>query len=105
MTPDISVVICSHNPKPAYIDRVLAALKAQTLPLVDWELLLVDNASEPPLAETIDLSWHPRARHILEPELGVVFARFRGLKESQGAISVFVDDDNVFGARTICDRR
>lgn len=93
--PDISVIICSHSPQPAYLDRVLEALKAQTLPLADWELLLVDNASEPPLAETIDLSWHPQARHILEPELGVVFARFRGLKESQGAISVFVDDDNV----------
>ena len=95
MTLDISVVICSHNPKPAYLDRVLAALKAQTLPQTDWELLLVDNASSPSLAETIDLSWHLNSRHILEPELGVVFARFRGLKEIRGPIAVFVDDDNV----------
>jgi glycosyltransferase involved in cell wall biosynthesis len=95
MNITISVVICSHNPQPAYLNRVLEALKAQTLPQTQWELLLVDNASQQPLADSIDLSWHPHARHILEPQLGTVFARFRGLKESQGAISIFVDDDNV----------
>jgi glycosyltransferase involved in cell wall biosynthesis len=95
MNIDISVVICSHNPQHAYLDRVLTALKSQSLPLTEWELLLVDNASEPPLAQAIDLSWHPNARHILEKKLGVVHARFRGLKESVGAISIFVDDDNV----------
>ncbi len=94
----ISVVICSHNPKPAHLERVLEALKAQTLPRTQWELLLVDNTSQEPLADAIDLSWHPRSRHILEPHLGTVFARFRGLKESQGAISIFVDDDNVLDA-------
>ncbi|MHC5673365.1 glycosyltransferase [Nostoc sp.] len=91
----ISVVICSHNPQPTYLDRVLEALKSQTLPRTQWELLLVDNASQQPLADSIDLSWHPHARHVLEPQLGTVFARFRGLKESQGAISIFVDDDNI----------
>lgn len=91
----ISVVICSHNPQVAYLKRVLEALKSQTLPLTDWELLLVDNASRQSLAESFDLSWHPNARHILEEQLGTVFARHRGLKESQGAISLFVDDDNV----------
>ncbi|MEH2316950.1 glycosyltransferase [Nostoc sp.] len=91
----ISVVICSHNPQPAYLKRVLEALKTQTLPRTQWELLLVDNASQQPLADSIDLSWHPHARHILEPQLGLVFARLLGLKESQGATSIFVDDDNV----------
>lgn len=95
MNVAISVVICSHNPKLAYIDRVLDALKLQTLPLTEWELLLIDNASSPPLAETIDLSWHPNARVIPEEQLGVVYARLRGLKESYGAISITVDDDNV----------
>ena len=91
----VSVVICSHNPQPAYISRVLDALKSQTLPRTEWELLLVDNSSNPPLAEWNDLSWHPNARLIPEEKLGVVYARLRGLKESHGAISIFVDDDNV----------
>lgn len=91
----VSVIICSHNPTPAYLNRVLDALKSQTLPVEQWELLLVDNASQQPLAERIDLSWHPSARHIFEEQLGLVNARLRSLKETQGKLCVFVDDDNV----------
>ena len=91
----VSVIICSHNPQPAYLNRVLDALKSQTLPLTEWELLLVDNASEQSIAAEFDLSWHPNARLISEEQLGIVYARLRGLRESRGEISIFVDDDNV----------
>jgi hypothetical protein len=33
-------------------------------------LTLVDNASEKPLQEYWDISWHPNSKHILAPELG-----------------------------------
>jgi glycosyltransferase involved in cell wall biosynthesis len=94
---EISVVICSHNPRKDYLDRVLDALKAQTLPKEQWELLLIDNASNESLAKSWDLSWHPRARHVREDELGLTPARLRGIKESTGTLLVFVDDDNVLG--------
>ena len=55
----------------------------------------LDNASKDPLAGVWDLSWHPRARHIREEELGLTPARLRGIRESQGELLVFVDDDNV----------
>jgi glycosyltransferase involved in cell wall biosynthesis len=93
--PDISVIICTHNPRLDYLLRVLDALKAQTLPLAQWELLLVDNSSKEPLASVWDLSWHPRARHIREEELGLTPARLRGIKESASELLAFVDDDNV----------
>lgn len=67
----------------------------QTYPSGEWELLLIDNASKSPLAETWDLSWHPHGRHILENELGLSAARRRGMKEARGAVLIFVDDDNV----------
>ena len=70
-------------------------LCAQTLPKEEWELLLIDNASETPLADTWGLSWHPRARHIREDELGLTPARLRGIRESCGDLLVYVDDDNV----------
>jgi glycosyltransferase involved in cell wall biosynthesis len=91
----ISVIICTHNPRPDYLRRVLDALKAQTLPLEQWELLLIDNASKEPLAKSWDLSWHPHARHIREDELGLTPARLCGIKESTGELLVFVDDDNL----------
>ncbi|MGA2852681.1 MAG: glycosyltransferase, partial [Verrucomicrobiota bacterium] len=52
---EISIIICTHNPREDYLRRVLEALRAQTLPARDWELLLVDNASEKPLASRFDL--------------------------------------------------
>ena len=92
---DISVIICSHNPRDDFLRRTLDALKAQTLPIEQWELLLIDNASKEPLAAQWDLTWHPTARHIREDELGLTTARLRGIKESTANLLAFVDDDNV----------
>ena len=95
MTFTISVITCTHNPRRNYLDKVLAALKSQTLPVEQWELLLIDNASEQLLASEIDLSWHPHARHVREDKLGLTPARLRGIQEAQAEVLVFVDDDNV----------
>ena len=91
----LSVIICSHNPREDYLERTLAGLKTQTLPVEHWELLLIDNASSAPLESHWDLSWHPNARHIREDELGLTPARLRGIREAGGGLLVFVDDDNV----------
>jgi len=90
-----SVIICAHNPREDYLRRVLDALKTQTLPQEQWEILLIDNASKEPLAGKWDLSWHPHPRHILESQLGLTHARLRGIHEAQTDVLVFVDDDNV----------
>ncbi len=95
---DITVVICTHNPRQDYLDRVLAALQVQTLSTDRWELVVIDNASTPSVAERIDVSWHPRSRCIREPKLGLTHARLRGIEAAKGEIIVFVDDDNVLGA-------
>jgi glycosyltransferase involved in cell wall biosynthesis len=101
--PDLSVIICAHNPRPDYLRSVLGALKTQTLPKEQWELLLIDNASKEPLADKWDLSWQPNARHICEDELGLTPARLCGIKESKGELLVFVDDDNAL-SETYLDR-
>lgn len=67
----------------------------QTLSKEQWELLLIDNASRDTLARKWDLSWHPHAHHFRENELGLTFARLRGIRESTGKLLVFVDDDNL----------
>jgi glycosyltransferase involved in cell wall biosynthesis len=91
----LSVIVCTHNPRPDYIGRVLRALENQTLALDEWELLLVDNASTEPLSGAIDLSWHPHARHIREMTVGAAWARLRGITEARAELLVFVDDDTV----------
>jgi glycosyltransferase involved in cell wall biosynthesis len=95
MQASTSVILCTHNPGPEYLGRVLASLRGQTLPAKEWELLLIDNASKQTLMEAVDISWHPRGRYIREDELGLTAARLRGIQESSGGLLIFVDDDNV----------
>jgi glycosyltransferase involved in cell wall biosynthesis len=98
MITNLSVITCSHNPRADYLRRVTDALKNQTLDKQCWEYLLIDNASSELLAQKIDLSWHPKGRHVREEKLGLTFARLRGIQEATGEMLVFVDDDNVLDA-------
>ncbi|WP_088889475.1 glycosyltransferase [Leptolyngbya ohadii] len=99
MQPLISVILCTHNPRQDYFSSVLAALKQQTLPVQQWELCVIDNASDSPLSDRanpdLDLSWHPHAVIIQEPQLGLTHARLCGFRASNADLIVFVDDDNV----------
>ena len=92
---DVSVITCTHNPRPDYLAETIEALARQSLPLDRWEYLLIDNASSPERTPRVDLSWHPQARMIREENLGLTPARLRGIREAQGDLLVFVDDDNV----------
>ena len=60
-----------------------------------WEMVIVDNASDDPIAPGIDLSWHPHGRSVRESVLGLTHARVRGARETSAPIVVFVDDDNI----------
>jgi glycosyltransferase involved in cell wall biosynthesis len=91
----LSVIICTHNPRRDYFQRCIGALREQRLSGDQWELVVVDNRSDEPLADRIDLSWHPHAHQVREESLGLTPARLRGIRESSGDLLVFVDDDNV----------
>lgn len=73
--------------------RTLAALAGQDLARREWEVLVVDNASPKPVSDLVPPSLE--ARVIVEPELGLTFARRAGIAGSSGNIVVFVDDDNL----------
>src|ERR1700731_4167104 len=91
----LSVIICTHNPRLDYFQRCVDGLRNQTLSCQEWELLLVDNRSDEPVADCVDLSWHPVTRVVREEAPGLTAARLRGIRESRGDLVVFVDDDNV----------
>jgi len=95
---DVAVIICTHNPHPGNLRRTLEALRAQTLSIERWELVVIDNGSSRAVADDFDISWHPRGRHITEPELGLSSARQRGIVETSARLLVFVDDDNVLAS-------
>lgn len=95
MTPQLSILICAHNPPASRLQRVLDRLAAQQ-PSVPCELIVVDNNSEPAV-ETLTLQWpeqFPR-RVIRETQQGLTHARRRGFREARGALICCVDDDNL----------
>ena len=94
----ITVIICTHNPRFEYLDRVLDSLRTQTLAKEQWELVLIDNASVQTLNDHIDISWHPHYRYIREDRLGLTPARLRGIEEAHSEILIFVDDDNILNS-------
>lgn len=91
----LSVIVCTHNPREHYISRVLDALRNQSLDLAKWELIIVDNLSDPPLSGRIDLNWHPSSQLVREEAAGLTHARLRGIGQAVADLLVFVDDDNV----------
>lgn len=91
----LSVLICAHNPRPDYFARCVAALRQQTLPASQWDLVVVDNASSPDQAPRADFSWHPWAQQIHAPMLGLTPARLAAIREATGDLLIFVDDDNL----------
>ena len=107
----LTVVLPTHHPHPGRLARTLAGLRAQTLPVAEWETLLVDNASAPALAADLFAPHAPaNLRLVREPQLGLTSARRRGFIEARGELVVLVDDDNVLApdylaqVQTIFDR-
>lgn len=91
----ITAILCTYNPRLDYLNRVLDALRLQTLELDYWELIVIDNASDLPVEEIISLKWHPNGHITRESNQGLTPARLRGIKEANADLLVFVDDDNI----------
>lgn len=93
MTDLISVILPTFNPNAGRLHQTIAGLKSQTLPLENWELIIIDNNSLP--AVSIDLSWHPNNQIASESKAGLTYARLKGFAQAKGHIIIMVDDDNI----------
>jgi len=92
----VSVVIATYN-RARLLGATLEALAAQRVAAgLDWEIVVVDNASRDGTAELI--RWFAKGapvpvRASFEPRQGVSHARNRGIAEARGGILAFTDDD------------
>jgi glycosyltransferase involved in cell wall biosynthesis len=91
----ISVCLATYNPREDYLERTLEGVRKQTLPHEQWEFLLIDNNSQPPLKGRVNLAGLPRARVVVEKEQGLSHARRRGFREAAGDLILNLDDDAV----------
>ena len=91
--PLVSVVIPTFN-RPAQLERCLHALALQTYPRERFEVVVVDDGSEPPLgvagaAQTSGL----QVRILRTARAGPGAARNAGAHEARGQVLAFLDDD------------
>ena len=89
-SPLFSVIIPTRD-RPALLEEALASVVSQTVR--DWECLVIDDGSEPPVPRHED----PRivvVRH--EQNAGVAAARNTGLRHAQGTYVTFLDDDDAW---------
>lgn len=98
VTPAISVVIPVYN-GASKLPALFEALARQRTEGVDWELIVVDNASTDETATVIERfsrEWTGDApfRSIFEAKQGAAYARQAGVDESRGRWVAFLDDDN-----------
>ena len=97
MDRGISVVICCYNSEQR-IQKVLTCLQNQKFThKIEWEVLLVDNASTDDTEKVAMESWslkEVKLRVVPEPNPGISHARRRGFEDAAFEIISFVDDDN-----------
>jgi glucosyl-dolichyl phosphate glucuronosyltransferase len=92
----ISVILCTYN-RSEYLKKWLDGIAASVLPeSIKWEVLIVDNNSSdqtPEVASEFAARYPTRFRYIFEPRQGKAHALNTGIRESQGDVLVFTDDD------------
>ena len=92
----ISVILCTYN-RQKYIYNVLRSIAENTLPHDQYEIVLVNNNSTDDTAAECrrfsgdypDIAF----RYCVETNQGLSYARNRGIRESQGDLLAYVDDD------------
>ena len=87
------VVVCTHN-RADRLALCLASLAAQTLPAVEWELIVIDDGStDATPAVCAQFSHLKNLRVIRQPNAGLGASRERGWRASTAPIVAFLDDD------------
>jgi len=97
---DITVAICTYNGETR-LPQVLERLRSQSLTEhFSWEIIVVNNNSADKTAVVVQeyqsnwLEAYP-LKYYFESQQGLAFARRRAIKEAQGYLVGFLDDDNL----------
>ncbi len=90
--PEASIIIPVFNQRQELV-TCLRALERQTCQPDRFEVVVVDNGSNPPIDSVSDA--FPFARCVREPAPGSYAARNRGIASSRGALLGFTDADCV----------
>jgi glycosyltransferase involved in cell wall biosynthesis len=88
--PFVSVIVPTFNDNPR-LGRCLAALETQTYPASRYEVIVVDDGSDPPASRVT--AGLPRVRALAGAHRGSYAARNQGLAVARGPVVAFTDSD------------
>lgn len=91
-SPHASVIIPTYN-RPDRLSRLLESLAAQTLPPINYEVIVVDDGSDASYEAVVSRPWPFRLRHVCQENAGEAVARNTGVARASGGFIVFLDDD------------
>lgn len=89
---DVSVIIPVWNDTDG-LQLCLNALAVQTLPLTDFEVIVIDNGSSPPIKDGIESPDRLKIIWTREESPGSYAARNTGVAKASGTIFAFTDAD------------
>ena len=93
--PELSVIMCTYSPRPDLLFRSLRAVAAQTLDSSRYELIVVDNNSNPPLDKArLERLCGRDVNLVVEMRQGLTFGRVCGFETARADRICFIDDDN-----------
>ncbi len=87
----ISVVVPAYN-EEKWLGSCLKALKAQTFPKSNYEIIVVDNNSTD---KTAQIAQKARVKVVSEEKQGYVFALRKGCSQAKGEIIAITDADSL----------
>ena len=95
MTPEISVIIPTHNRLPCLL-QCLDALAAQRFPLDRLQVIVVADGCSDGTETSLDEVDYPFALEVLsQPASGAAAARNRGAEAARALLLLFLDDDVI----------
>jgi len=92
----ISIVISTYNRCKILEEMLESLLQLDNSDNYIWEVIVVDNNSSDQTKDVVEhyiKKFNGKLKYTFEPQQGLNYARNRGLKEAQGDIITFTDDD------------
>jgi len=94
----ISVLICTFNRCDSLGNTLDSLLNQECDSAFGYEVIVIDNNSQDRTKEVVEnyiAKFGKKLRYIFEPAQGLSIARNRGIKEANGDIVAFTDDDVI----------
>jgi glucosyl-dolichyl phosphate glucuronosyltransferase len=91
----LSAIVPTRD-RPERLIAGLQSLSRVQAPARGWEVIVVDDGSEPELERLVPAGLDlPPVRFVRQPPGGLNKARNRGVAEAQGSLIAFLDDDTI----------